>query len=271
MAVPTSTAASNATYSSLPVARLASTVLFALIAAIASPFFVSVLDGFYSKLETYHKLSNEYDERYPGKTGETFWHKVKKVTQYNLYTAFLSTTLIFVYIAISGEFGVNTTSETAIGAVIIVSIMNFTIRITSFRKQRGESLDDLIQRKERAHEFGLSFILTIYFLMVFGFLLQIVNGEFSRNLQLHPNINVVKGLSYILVLILLPALSSVISETVLYLSNSIPSSVQTDYITCPDCKNIWALGDYTGFNVNANGVECNSCCYSEEHNVNSSS
>lgn len=208
-------------------------IAFSLVSLYISPFLIRMLDGFYNKLETYHKMPQDYNGARNEEQGEPFWQKVWKLGKYNLCITLLAVTFLLIYVSISGEFGINITSETLIGLVILIGIMHLTIRVVSFGQWEGEDIDKLKQRKKRTHEFGFSFILSIYFLVVFGIGVNVVNGNIPSEFDYGGEITqyeTVKASLYTVGLFLTPYVSALFSEFILVSTLvNVPSCLKTDF------------------------------------------
>lgn len=161
---------------------------FALVAPIVAIVLTRRLFEFYERLQTYHYLDST-------KTGgEKFSEKVYQVAKMNAGTSVLGLIITVLYINMSGSFLVNITLAATIPIILVIVIMNFTIRIVSFsEKGYPKSFDKQKDLKEWAHNFGFSFMLSLLFLLLFGFGLYLTVGEISRTEALTSGGDVLLG------------------------------------------------------------------------------
>lgn len=185
--------------------------------AIATPIYMRWMFRFYYKLETYHDPS---DER--------LLAKIYKLWVYNTVVSVFATGVTVLYGPFITSAGISVTLETVLSASIIIAVMNFTIRITSY-SHLGALSDELpISRlKEDAHNVGYSFMVSLWFLIFIGIGLNVANGKIMRTFPL-PTLSPPKALAYIVIIILSPAILAILSELWLYFAN-VPDELVDDY------------------------------------------
>ena len=188
-------------------------IVFLAILACISPYFVRVSYRMYESLETYHELSG-FIKKQDGK--ETFLIRVWKLGEYSLLGALLTTVLVLLYAPLGGRYGVGITLRTALGMSLLTVLLNFSIGLASFAHRSDEvDQEGIDNMKRRLHSFGLSFMLSLYFLAAFGYGLNILNGNIPNEVAIQGVVNRNRALSYGFISLFAPFVSALLSETVL--------------------------------------------------------
>lgn len=208
------------------VARMFIFSVFLLIISFVSIIVMRGFYGLYDRLETYHKLPKQYEsgetageagEGERTRYGEPFPIKLLNVFWYSFIGAFFSTAVLLVYLPVAASFGLGLSISSALGGVFIIVVMNFAIRVASFlRFKLPEDDSERESLRSDIHNFGFSFICSLYFLWVLGVGLALATGNVPTDLGIPEDINPNLGLMAIAAVILAPAIYAVLSETILY-------------------------------------------------------
>jgi hypothetical protein len=188
------------------------TGVFATTGAFLSLAMVIAANIFYKKIGTYHEV-----DWFFGEENEPGYLKLLRLSLFNFIIAITVTGLLFIYTAFpaSQSDWIGLTEGKALIAAAI--IMNFAIRVCSL----SQITDNLLY--ERSISFGFSFVLSIYFLSLFGVSSYLLSNGFSLSaIEIPP----VSGseLTIILSLVIIgPVVSALLSEGLLILTGVKPN------------------------------------------------
>jgi len=182
-------------------------VVFCLLGAVASLGMVIAANKFYTKIGTYHPTryheEGEEDSEHIGLKWGRLW-------VYN-FTVVLSTAgLIFLYTLSPVGQGSLIPPEAWIALLLVSLFMTFSIRVCSLAKITSGQI------YHRAIGFGHSFILSIYFISLFGAGAHIVQKGFTIPSTEFPEVGEWTVIALILVLLLGPVVSTLCSELILH-------------------------------------------------------
>jgi len=165
----------------------------------------------YGKIGTCHPASwhVERDEDY-----ERLFKKIWKLGVYNFIVVLTTVALILMYALspIGSGFGLNVSAWFALATLSLV--MNFSLRLGALADINTQFRDKIL---ERCLSFGFSFILSIYFLMLFGVGSYVIQNGFY--LEIDPGtVSFPQDLIqlFILLIVLGPWIAATISELLLH-------------------------------------------------------
>lgn len=188
------------------------TGVFATTGAFLSLAMVIAANIFYKKIGTYHEV-----DWFFGEENEPGYLKLLRLSLFNFIIAITVTGLLFIYTAFpaSQSDWIGLTEGKALIAAAI--IMNFAIRVCSLSR----ITDNLLY--ERSISFGFSFVLSIYFLSLFGVSSYLLSNGFSLSaIEIPP----VSGSELTIILTLVvagPVVSALLSEGLLILTGVKPN------------------------------------------------
>lgn len=185
-------------------------ISFAVAAALISAMIIRAVNFFYGKIGTYHPTY--LHETTEDEAIEKIFYKVGKLAFYNFITSISTVGLIALYSVSPIGSGLGLNSVTGIALVTVALILNFSIRVGSLADVSTEFVPDVL---DRSQAFGFGFMLSVYFLMLFGAATYVIHNGY--NIPFEGNVQGPGTASSFLVLVVIfgPIIAACLSEALL--------------------------------------------------------